>query len=521
MGCGHELRKMVGRFKRGCQCKSMVAKMNKQGPTWCKRRRRSLVKWLSSERPDVDADSVIDEAIRRVEEMDLRDFFERVYVISLARRPERHRQFLDDLPEDWPFKHPLMVHAIDGKLCPNPPRFKRQGAGAWGCFRTHHRLIEDCLNDGVESVLLLEDDARCVPGFAEKVRRFLTHVPDDWGSIYLGGEHLRASVNVPKQVNEEVFVPFNVNRTHAWSLRGETMKEVYRHLNRVDWHKGHHIDHHLGRLHQRRSSKHRVYCPKAWLIGQRENKSDIVSRSFDERFWTPAKTLAGDKPPFVAVVGLHSSGSSCLAGVLHHLGVHMGNDLGGYWDRHKGGFEAKGLASIMEDAVSFPDTKYSLPRGQIFNRLRSWIAARHEEAEARGTIAGGKYPQLCRTGDQLINICGPGLRVVFIDRPIEESIASLQRRCPRAEPDQLREHQEWLERGKGDLALKCPKERQIRVDYHSLLSDPWREVGRLMEFLQIGPWSDSSGGEVPGFDWQGAQEAAVAHVERPREEVAA
>lgn len=40
--------------------------------------------------------------------------------------------------------------------------------------------------------------------------------------------------------------------------------------------------------------------------------------------------------------------------VMHHLGVHMGNELGGY--EATGGGEAIGLAQLCEKAMRFPKT---------------------------------------------------------------------------------------------------------------------------------------------------------------------
>ncbi len=73
--------------------------------------------------------------------------------------------------------------------------------------------------------------------------------------------------------------------------------------------------------------------------------------------------------PFVAVIGLHRSGSSCLAGVLHNLGVHMGEMLTGY--EPTGGFEAAELMRICESAYPFPSTEPALPQTTIVVKLEA------------------------------------------------------------------------------------------------------------------------------------------------------
>jgi hypothetical protein len=342
----------------------------------------------------------------------------------------------------------------------------------------------------MESILLLEDDAKFCEGFTEKAQAFFAALPDDWGMLYLGGQHLLVNHHPPKRINDLVFQPYNVNRTHAFALRGAMLAKVYKHLNRIDWQKGHHIDHHLGRLHQRRQDP--IYCPPEWLVGQDEGRSNINGRDNELRYWVDADEIDSVKPaeqPFVAVLGLHSSGSSCLAGVLHHLGLHLGNKLTGHYgsnpEEGKCGFEAVGLAAICERAIPFPAVEYRMKRESIWLHLRVWINEKRREAARKGTLAAGKYPQLCRMGRQLMNLCGDRLRVIVSDRPIEESILSLQRRCPRQNPDEIARHQRWLEEGKQWLLDRLDPSQKLIVSYSRLLDSPREEAERIAEFLGI------------------------------------
>lgn len=423
---------------------------------------------------------------RHVSRQQLRRTFERVVCVNLDRRPDRWQAFCERLPTDWPFREVARRQAIDGKRCPPPPWW-RQGASAWGCYRSHVRILEECLNDQVQSVLLLEDDALFLDGFADRVHRFLRHVPADWQMLYLGGQHLMVNRVPPKRINRWAYQPYNVNRTHAFALQGDMLRIVYRHLHKHDWHTGHHIDHHLGRLHQRR--EHRIYAPKQWLVGQATSKSNISGKTPPDRFWMASETAAA-KPnrTFVAVIGLHRSGSSCLAMVLHKLGVHMGNRLGGY--ESTGGGEAVGLAQICERAARFPATEIQLPEGQLRRQLAAWIRARQREASQRGTIAGGKYPHLCAMGKQLTAICGDGLRVIHIDRPLVESIESLKRRSRQAQgwlrttDDSAVAVQRWLWQAKHEFLRDT---EHLTVDYDALLRDPKRQIERVVDYLPIRP----------------------------------
>jgi len=342
--------------------------------------------------------------------------------------------------------------------------------------------------------LILEDDAVPCDDFTSRIRLFLEAMPKDWGMIYLGGQHLMAGSHPPQRVNAEVFRPYNVNRTHAFALSREGMKAVYKHLCRQDWNIAQHIDHHLGRLHM--SASLPVYCPKEWLIGQASGTSRISGRTPGLRFWKPAVELAGsEQSPFVAIVGLHSSGSSAIAGVCWHLGVHLGNTLTGYYEvdpNHPAqrGFEAQGLARICERAARFPATEIQNSRA-LHKEIARWIAERQREAKERNTIAGGKYPHLCRMGEQLQAICGESLYLIHCDRPLEESIESLNRRVqqgsPKCSPSEAERVQRWLYEGKRRFLMDVAAERQISIEYDALLECPEREILRIAEFLHIVP----------------------------------
>ena len=193
----------------------------------------------------------------------------------MDRRDDRLRQWLGQLPRPWPFPEPERFPAIDGRRLATPPQW-RAGNGAWGCFRSHLLILEKCLLEGIDSYVVFEDDAGFADDFPARLRRFVGELPDDWGMVYLGGQHLYAGKHPPQKITDHVYRPYNVNRTHAFMVRGRpAMKTLYRHLNWNEWQTKHHIDHHLGRLIQRRyelvvEGKHveheslAVYTPKTY-----------------------------------------------------------------------------------------------------------------------------------------------------------------------------------------------------------------------------------------------------------------
>lgn len=399
--------------------------------------------------------------------------FQEAYCITLARRPERYQTFLSDLPDVSNLTNKIVkFDAIDGKNVPHPKHWK-PGGGAWGCFRSHYRIIEDCLNRGVDSVLLLEDDCKFSTDFISSWPSYRDDLPDDWGMVYLGGQHLHAKTSPPIPASKLWYQPFNVNRTHAYGLRGNTMKAVYKHLSEKLWQTGHHIDHHLGIFHQKR--QHPIYAPGEWLAVQRGNKSDIANREFAERTFPSASDLTYLHSQFVAVLGLHSSGSSVTAMILKELGVHMGNVLIGY----HGACEPKHLARLMEQHLPLSETKGKLRSCKFKNRLSNWIIERTKEARRKNTIAGAKYPQLCAFGDILSDICGDALRIINVERPLQDSIESINKRVNK----DCSAHQNylWIQR---KAFLRRHKEFHT-VDYYKLMQDPVSRVDRLVSYLQL------------------------------------
>ncbi|MCG8419595.1 MAG: sulfotransferase [Proteobacteria bacterium] len=420
----------------------------------------------------------------------LATIFERVVVVNLDRRKDRWEEFSEHIVEvDWPFTTPQRFRAVDGTRVA-APRWWRAGPGAWGCFQSHVRIIEQALMDGVKSILILEDDAVFPRDFRARAEHFLRRVPGDWDQIYFGGQHITPHVQPPIQLNEDVVQPFSVGRTHAYALHERFLTRVYRFLTDYESHlrrPRYHVDHRLGELHQ--TGKVRVFAPSTWMVGQREGRSSILGEDLPTRFWHEI-LIDRNESPFVAVMGLHRSGSSCLAGVLSKLGVHMGTDLIGY--ESTGGFEDWGLARLCEDAYPFPTTKLRLSADMLLFELRAYVRMARDTARRKGTIAGGKYPQLCAMGDLLHRTCGDQLKIIHIDRPKQESIASLKTRCQhatgsdKASDGEVTRVQEWLWQEKQQF---LQKHEHLTIQYADLCRDPHHEIKRIIHYLGITPSS--------------------------------
>jgi len=256
------------------------------------------------------------------------------------------------------------VRAISGDWC-RPPVWWGAGNGAWGCLMSHLRIVQDAIMDGLESYLVLEDDAVFQPRAAEMLARLLKEAPPDWDQLYLGGQHLKEPQDVPGR-------PFvlrcrNVNRTHAFILRRRAFVKYQQHiLHAPDYiaRRGFHIDHQLGLAHERADWK--VYAPAWWLCGQEAGSSNISGRINPRMWWHPARY--SKQLPFTLVPP--QPDASLAARLTPYL--HCG------WNCKPGTFQDAALKTALTST----------------ERLRDWLTATAREALDQEKLPGISHPDI-------------------------------------------------------------------------------------------------------------------------------
>lgn len=301
--------------------------------------------------------------------------FERVYVINLKRRPDRLREFRARLAKcDWPFAEPIVYPAIEGDKVGVPREFT-QGGGAYGCRMSHLRILQDCLMEDVESVLILEDDADLRPGFGAAWRDFYPRVPDDWDGIMLGGQHHASPDIVPEEIirldgQGEKAAPLPrpgvlrvhyAQRTHAYGARRSYMRALQERWGNgtvhIDW------------MMRDWQHKQRVYCPERWMVGQAGGRSDIRGATKPAEWWTSA---SGDEP----VVLLRAT-RPVMEG-LQRIGWH-----GGFDRDPKTGIDV-GLPRCFDPHLPEPEQRTCLTR---------WLWAIQSECLANRAICTVWHPR--------------------------------------------------------------------------------------------------------------------------------
>lgn len=220
----------------------------------------------------------------------LTTLFDRVYVINCPHRPDRLDRVTRHLLEEELVDIDKVVFypAVIGDVTSHPAGWGA-GNGAWGCLRSHQRIMEDAMHHcddrwriSWDQILILEDDVVFLEGALERLNEFMAQVPSDWGQIYLGGQHQKR----PERTDVEgILRGMSVNRTHAYALHREAIHMVYRHVCYMPDYQGtnKHIDHQLELAHNRKDWN--VYCPVEWFCGQEAGESNVSGATNERMIW--------------------------------------------------------------------------------------------------------------------------------------------------------------------------------------------------------------------------------------------
>ena len=109
---------------------------------------------------------------------------------------------------------------------------RHQKGGVYGCFDSHIKVIQSAYNDGVENLLVLEDDIVLSRYFTQKQFNHITYFlkNSDWDVFYFGyapvdlSDRYLSIFTAPK-VSEHI-IQFAPLCTHAYGINRKTMKKL-------------------------------------------------------------------------------------------------------------------------------------------------------------------------------------------------------------------------------------------------------------------------------------------------------
>jgi hypothetical protein len=176
------------------------------------------------------------------------------------------------------------------------------------------------------------------------------------------------------------------------------------------------------------------------------------------------------KPTRIAVLGVYRSGSTAVAGALHHLGVDLGPPF------FEGFYESAWLSEQLRRWWDEPRLREKVGQAKRVRVLAQWIQER-EQGGARWV--GMKHPLLSLCGDDLVQAWGPETRFIRCCRPLEDSINSLRRLGRKVDGAFLQ----------GTLMAALDRflagREHLAIQFAELMANPRGQVQRLMEYLQI------------------------------------
>lgn len=171
------------------------------------------------------------------------DYFDKIFVINLSQNVQKWAITSEMLSRygikfervegvngyEKKYAQEWKEYASEGLINPGEKKYRRKGIpspGAWGCLLSHKRVIEKAKEQGLERILILEDDIRIHKDFLILFSEIQSQIPSQWKLIHLGS--LQLNWDVTKPYSEHLYHPeykviknellINTVGSHAYGL---------------------------------------------------------------------------------------------------------------------------------------------------------------------------------------------------------------------------------------------------------------------------------------------------------------
>jgi len=192
------------------------------------------------------------------------------------------------------------------------------------------------------------------------------------------------------------------------------------------------------------------------------------------------RRLSGQR--IVAVIGPYRGGTSCVGGMLHKLGISLGDDFRPAKSANPMGFfESERLIKICHESFPEPKLIEQTTREWRVEQLKLWAAIRPSPA-----IIGAKHPNLCLMIPDMIE-AWPDVRIVNVLRPmrdVENSLLDLGWGWPK-ESVHPAIFKMFCRRADGLEGVP-----HLDLPYRLCVDDPARAVSLLADFAGINPTAE-------------------------------
>jgi hypothetical protein len=164
--------------------------------------------------------------------------FDRIYVLNLPERADRRREIEVQLRRVGLSLATAPVRLFRAVRPPDAGSFP--SIGARGCFMSHLGMLREAVDDGLGSVLILEDDVDFSPDAERRLPAVLAALAhEDWAVFYGGCElpegvpATLAALAAPEEVLRELPAAVGARTTHFIALRGAAIALAARFLESV------------------------------------------------------------------------------------------------------------------------------------------------------------------------------------------------------------------------------------------------------------------------------------------------
>jgi len=161
----------------------------------------------------------------------INNFFDKVYLINLKRRPDKLKTSSDLLKKlNIEFEVFEAVDFCDGipadyYIQPVPESFlTKVQPGAFGCLMSHLEIIKDAKEKGYNKIFIFEDDIAADDSFPIQFNTKVKDLPSDWKLFYLGAS---GHTGVPKKpITEHISQTFESFTTGSYGVHSSIYDRI-------------------------------------------------------------------------------------------------------------------------------------------------------------------------------------------------------------------------------------------------------------------------------------------------------
>lgn len=195
----------------------------------------------------------------------MNDYFDRIFVINLASRPDRRKHAEEQLAQlgitkaEW---FPAYNRPIDHNGIPN---------GNMGCTASHRAILEIIAYDKTPRTLVLEDDFTiAVNSPPQWFDGMIKEVPETWEMLYLGGHYGEPPI---ERVSPHVIRIGRMLTTSSYGITWQMARKMAPYICGIGP-----IDSLYGGFHNK---EHECYIFDPRMFVQYANFSDLQDRDMD------------------------------------------------------------------------------------------------------------------------------------------------------------------------------------------------------------------------------------------------